>query len=172
MLSANEPVINFGRFCQRSGTRLDKESRWRPRRLGLARTLPFLRKTSTLIADFLSQNKSNVLSEIYLTLFETKQFIYLSLQVQNDDASRRNVKVFVQRDYSRGTACRFQTKFPPELEGKVRVVDRLAPFVNEEKFGVFASSRLKRVCLPLWDRLNLSFICNFWSQIAWNSTRR
>ncbi|CAH3175419.1 unnamed protein product [Porites lobata] len=40
-------------------------------------------------------------------------------QVQNDDASRRNVKVFVQRDYSRGTACRFQTKFPPELEGKL-----------------------------------------------------
>lgn len=43
----------------------------------------------------------------------------LAAQVQNEDPSRRNVKVFVQRDYSRGTACRFQTKFPPELEGKL-----------------------------------------------------
>ncbi|XP_014670202.1 PREDICTED: golgin subfamily A member 7-like [Priapulus caudatus] len=28
-------------------------------------------------------------------------------------------KVFIQRDYSEGTFCRFQNKFPPELEGKV-----------------------------------------------------
>ena len=40
-------------------------------------------------------------------------------QVSTDDPSKRNVKVFIQRDYSRGTACRFQNKFPPELEGKV-----------------------------------------------------
>lgn len=28
-------------------------------------------------------------------------------------------KIFLQRDYSDGTAVRFQTKFPQELEGKV-----------------------------------------------------
>ena len=28
-------------------------------------------------------------------------------------------KVFIQRDYSEGTAVRFQNKFPSELEGKV-----------------------------------------------------
>lgn len=28
-------------------------------------------------------------------------------------------KVFVQRDYSDGTTCQFQTKFPPELESRV-----------------------------------------------------
>ena len=31
-----------------------------------------------------------------------------------------NKKVFIQRDYADGTAVQFQTKFPPELEGKVR----------------------------------------------------
>jgi len=30
-------------------------------------------------------------------------------------------KIFLQRDYSDGTAVRFQTKFPQELEGKVLV---------------------------------------------------
>lgn len=40
-------------------------------------------------------------------------------QIQTDDASRRNAKVFVERDYSRGTSCRFQTNFPPELDGKI-----------------------------------------------------
>lgn len=33
------------------------------------------------------------------------------------------LKVFIQRDYNDGTAVKFQTKFPPELEGKVRVRD-------------------------------------------------
>ncbi|KAF7242104.1 Golgin subfamily A member 7, partial [Varanus komodoensis] len=28
-------------------------------------------------------------------------------------------KVFIQRDYSSGTKCQFQTKFPPELENRV-----------------------------------------------------
>ncbi|XP_068806028.1 golgin subfamily A member 7B isoform X1 [Struthio camelus] len=28
-------------------------------------------------------------------------------------------KVFVQRDYSDGTTCQFQTKFPPELESRI-----------------------------------------------------
>ncbi|XP_077352396.1 golgin subfamily A member 7B-like [Festucalex cinctus] len=29
------------------------------------------------------------------------------------------MKVFVQRDYSEGTICRFQTKFPPELDNRI-----------------------------------------------------
>jgi Golgin subfamily A member 7/ERF4 family. len=33
--------------------------------------------------------------------------------------SNRLTKVFVQRDYSEGTAVKFQKKFPLELEGKV-----------------------------------------------------
>jgi len=28
-------------------------------------------------------------------------------------------KIFIQRDFSDGTSCRFSTKFPPELENKV-----------------------------------------------------
>ena len=31
-------------------------------------------------------------------------------------------KVFVHRDFTDGTAVKFQTKFPAELEGKVRLV--------------------------------------------------
>lgn len=45
-------------------------------------------------------------------------FCFLSLQM--DRVPRTCcAKVFIQRDYSEGTFCRFQTKFPPELEGKV-----------------------------------------------------
>lgn len=29
------------------------------------------------------------------------------------------LKVFIQRDYSDGTGVKFQTRFPPELEGRV-----------------------------------------------------
>ena len=45
----------------------------------------------------------------------------------------RNRKVFVQRDYSFGTVVRFQTKFPPELEGQVERVqfEHLIQKVNE-----------------------------------------
>lgn len=31
------------------------------------------------------------------------------------------MKIFVQRDYSDGTSVKFQTRFPSELEGRVRV---------------------------------------------------
>lgn len=30
------------------------------------------------------------------------------------------LKVFIQRDYSEGTVVKFQTRFPSELEGRVR----------------------------------------------------
>lgn len=30
------------------------------------------------------------------------------------------MKIFIQRDYSDGTSVKFQTRFPPELEGRVR----------------------------------------------------
>lgn len=32
------------------------------------------------------------------------------------------MKVFIQRDYSEGTSVKFQNRFPPELESRVRLV--------------------------------------------------
>ncbi len=31
----------------------------------------------------------------------------------------RSIKLFIQRDYSEGTAVKFQERFPSELEGRV-----------------------------------------------------
>ena len=31
------------------------------------------------------------------------------------------LKVFVQRDYSEGTSVKYNNRFPPELEGKVKL---------------------------------------------------
>lgn len=42
-----------------------------------------------------------------------------NLQELRHSASLAN-KVFIQRDYSEGTTCKFQTKFPSELESRVR----------------------------------------------------
>lgn len=43
-----------------------------------------------------------------------------------EDISRihqpNGIKVFIQRDYTDGTPVKFQTKFPVELEGKVKNV--------------------------------------------------
>ena len=36
-------------------------------------------------------------------------------------------KVFIQRDYTNGTVCQFQTKFPSELESRVRKLVRNSP---------------------------------------------
>lgn len=48
----------------------------------------------------------------------------MSPQVHNLQELRRSAslatKVFIQRDYSDGTICQFQTKFPPELDSRVR----------------------------------------------------
>lgn len=33
--------------------------------------------------------------------------------------TQQGIKVFIQRDYSEGTAVKFQTRFPPELEERV-----------------------------------------------------
>ncbi|XP_034044134.1 golgin subfamily A member 7B-like [Thalassophryne amazonica] len=41
-----------------------------------------------------------------------------NLQELRSSASLAN-KVFIQRDYSEGTTCRFQTKFPSELESRI-----------------------------------------------------
>jgi len=37
----------------------------------------------------------------------------------NDPSRIPCTKIFIQRDFSDGTNCRFSTKFPPELENKV-----------------------------------------------------
>jgi len=53
--------------------------------------------------------------------------LYQKQSTPLDDFSARGApcppthKVFIQRDYSEGTQVRFQTKFPSELEGKVRM---------------------------------------------------
>ena len=33
--------------------------------------------------------------------------------------SEQSIKLFIQRDYTEGTAVKFQERFPSELEGKV-----------------------------------------------------
>ncbi|XP_043912842.1 golgin subfamily A member 7B [Protopterus annectens] len=47
----------------------------------------------------------------------------MATEVHNLQELRRSVslanKVFVQRDYTEGTMCQFQTKFPPELESRI-----------------------------------------------------
>ncbi|XP_062832433.1 golgin subfamily A member 7B isoform X2 [Anolis carolinensis] len=47
----------------------------------------------------------------------------LASQVHNLQELRQSAslatKVFVQRDYSDGTICQFQTKFPPELDSRI-----------------------------------------------------
>lgn len=42
-----------------------------------------------------------------------------NLQELRHSASLAN-KVFIQRDYSEGTTCKFHTKFPSELDSRVR----------------------------------------------------
>ncbi|XP_077586243.1 golgin subfamily A member 7 [Stigmatopora nigra] len=44
-----------------------------------------------------------------------------SLQEMKHSASLV-MKVFIQRDYSEGTVCRFQTKFPPELDSRIEKI--------------------------------------------------
>lgn len=47
----------------------------------------------------------------------------MATEVHNLQELRRSAslatKVFVQRDYSDGTICQFQTKFPPELDSRI-----------------------------------------------------
>lgn len=63
-----------------------------------------------------------------------------NLQELRHSASLAN-KVFIQRDYSEGTTCKFQTKFPSELESRVRVQTRDGRLENDEISAV--------VCPPL-----------------------
>lgn len=56
-------------------------------------------------------------------------------------------KVFIQRDYSNGTMCQFQTKFPSELETKVGDV-----FYTRTPTGPFM--RNSRVFLVKWHNPN------------------
>ena len=60
-----------------------------------------------------------ILCNVYMPVF----FKFLFLGQKMDDLSRipgnHCPKVFVHRDYTNGTSLCFQSKFPPELEGKV-----------------------------------------------------
>lgn len=69
---------------------------------------------------------------LYYHILQFKQlsyFVFLRFRMnhssplnENPDPNQANqcVKVFVQRDYSDGTMIKFQNRFPPELEDKVR----------------------------------------------------
>jgi hypothetical protein len=58
--------------------------------------------------------------------------------------SEQSVKLFIQRDYSQGTAVKFQERFPPELEGKVTMMARaVCSFVTGlASFALDRSSRI------------------------------
>ncbi len=61
-----------------------------------------------------------------LCVFHPPQFH--NLQELRHSASLAN-KVFIQRDYSEGTTCKFQTKFPSELESRVTIHTHTQPHV-------------------------------------------
>lgn len=50
-----------------------------------------------------------------------------------DDNNRKIQKVFIQRDYSEGTAVQFVKKCPLELEGKIsrKVVEETVTKINK-----------------------------------------
>uniref|UniRef100_A0A8Q3WKQ1 Golgin A7 n=4 Tax=Boreoeutheria TaxID=1437010 RepID=A0A8Q3WKQ1_HUMAN len=49
-------------------------------------------------------------------------------------------KVFIQRDYSSGTRCQFQTKFPAELEN--RVLKKVSKYIQEQNEKIYAPQGL------------------------------
>lgn len=74
-------------------------------------------------------------------------------------------KVFIQRDYSSGTRCQFQTKFPAELENRVRSrlphpcgsgrdpgLGECGPTSGPRRLGVRGLRCRKRVRARVWRR--------------------
>ncbi|XP_009321581.1 PREDICTED: golgin subfamily A member 7B [Pygoscelis adeliae] len=70
-----------------------------------------------------------------LRQLEPHQMKVHSLQELRRSASLAT-KVFVQRDYSDGTTCQFQTKFPPELES--RVLKKISKYIQEQNEKIYA----------------------------------
>lgn len=56
-----------------------------------------------------------------LVLFIKKRKTTIDIMSQPSTPALQStyLKVFIQRDYSDGTSVKFQTRFPPELEGRV-----------------------------------------------------
>ncbi|CAG0910381.1 unnamed protein product, partial [Cyprideis torosa] len=56
-------------------------------------------------------------------------------------------KIFIQRDYSEGTAVQFQSSFPPELEGRIssEIFERTLSEIN----GIFAEAE-SLSCATYW----------------------
>lgn len=63
-------------------------------------------------------------------------------------------KVFIQRDFSDGTAVKFQTKFPAELDGKVKFKYIVLNF--SFKSPPVMSYRLS--CVPIYNTTNLLLV--------------
>ncbi|KAH9644655.1 hypothetical protein HF086_011824 [Spodoptera exigua] len=50
--------------------------------------------------------------------------------------TQQGIKIFIQRDYSEGTAVKFQTRFPPELEDRhLRKVSKFIATQNERVYN-------------------------------------
>ncbi|KAK0152063.1 Golgin subfamily A member 7B [Merluccius polli] len=89
------------------------------------------------------------------------KLLFHNLQELRHSASLVN-KVFVQRDYSEGTTCKFQTKFPSELESRVErtlfedTVKTLNNFYAEaEKIGAHSYLEACVACATAY----LIFLC-------------
>lgn len=59
------------------------------------------------------------------------------------------VKLFIQRDYSDGTAVKFQERFPRELEGKVKIF--FFVFIIDDEHFAF-----RLIQVNLWIFFNIS----------------
>ncbi|OBS65149.1 hypothetical protein A6R68_06309 [Neotoma lepida] len=59
-----------------------------------------------------------MICELCLTCILGNEMAVHNLQELRRSASLAT-KVFIQRDYSDGTICQFQTKFPPELDSRI-----------------------------------------------------
>ncbi|XP_029466591.1 golgin subfamily A member 7B-like [Rhinatrema bivittatum] len=93
---------------------LTSKARGRPARAIrlICRPVPYCIKARTCTKD------KNIVTaqDIYKCL--TSLFQGHNLQELRRSASLAT-KVFIQRDYSDGTMCQFQTKFPPELDSRI-----------------------------------------------------
>nr|XP_033798867.1 golgin subfamily A member 7B [Geotrypetes seraphini] len=84
-----------------------------------------LSKTTVMKKQTQVPSSSTILSRTFIVHWQSciLKNIYSLFQGHNLQELRRSAslatKVFIQRDYSEGTMCQFQTKFPPELDSRI-----------------------------------------------------
>ncbi|ESO90358.1 hypothetical protein LOTGIDRAFT_233845 [Lottia gigantea] len=76
--------------------------------------------------------------------------------------SNQCIKIFIQRDFSEGTAVKFQNKFPPELRGKVEE-SQFQSTINtiNEIYGEAESLSMRTYCESCFACLTayLAYLC-------------